>query len=111
LRYDGGKPVEERERIAADIAQLAELPEDVQERIRSEAGLANLSTAALMRTGSISAVGGAMVGTVHLAGFAAYTTVTSAIHATALVVGLTLPFGFYTFATSALAFLESVPRL
>jgi len=46
------KPIEERERIAADIAQrLAELPEDVRERIRSEAGLANLSAAALMRTG------------------------------------------------------------
>lgn len=102
------KPVEERERIATDIAQqLADLPADVQERIWSEAGLANLSAAALMRTGSIAAVGGAMVGTVSLAGFAAYTTVTSIIHATALVIGLTLPFGFYTFATSSLAFLAN----
>lgn len=102
------KPTEERERIAADIAKrLADLPGDVRERIRSEAGLAKLSTQALMRTGRIAVVGGAMVGTVYLAGFAAYTTVTSVIHATAHIVGLTLRFGFYTFATSALHFVSN----
>lgn len=102
------KPAEERERIAADIAQrLAALPEDVRERIRRETGLANLSADALLRTGSIAAVGGAMVGTVGLAGFAAYTSVTSFIAGAAGLVGLTLPFGAYTFATSALAFLSN----
>jgi hypothetical protein len=102
------KPAEERERIAADIAKrIADLPENVRERIRSEAGLANLSAQALIRTGRIAALGGAMVGTVYLAGFAAYTTVTSFIHAAAHIVGLTLRFGFYTFATSALHFVSN----
>ncbi len=102
------KPIAERERVAEDIARrLATLPEEVRERIRTEAGLANLSGEALMRTGSIAAVGGAMVGTVGLAGFAAYTSVTSFIAAAAGIVGLTLPFGVYTFATSALAFVSN----
>lgn len=102
------KPPAERERIASDIARrLADLPDDVRERIRREAGLANLSADALMRTGSIAAVGGAMIGTVGLAGFAAYTSVTSFIAAAAGLVGLTLPFGAYTFATSALAFVSN----
>ena len=102
------KPAAERERIASDIARrLADLPDDVRERIRHEAGLANLSVDALMRTGSIAAVGGAMIGTVGLAGFAAYTSVTSFIAAAAGLAGLTLPFGIYTFATSALAFVSN----
>ncbi|MEA2755850.1 MAG: hypothetical protein QOJ54_2139 [Aliidongia sp.] len=102
------KPIGERERIAEDIAQrLATLPEEVRERIRIEAGLANLSAEALMRTGSLAAVGGAMVGTVGLAGFAAYTSVTSFIAAAAGIIGLTLPFGVYTFATSTLAFVSN----
>jgi hypothetical protein len=48
-----------------------------------------------------------MIGTVGLAGFAAYTSVTSFIAAAAGLIGLTLPFGAYTFATSALAFLSN----
>lgn len=98
----------EKARIAEDIARrISELPPDLQERIRSEAGLASLSADAIMTTGSIAAVGGAMVGTVGLAGFAAYTTVTSSIATAAGLLGLTLPFGAYTFATSALAFLSN----
>jgi hypothetical protein len=102
------KPIAERERIAEDIARrLATLPEEVRERIRTEAGLASLSGEALIHTGSIAAVGGAMVGTVGLAGFAAYTSITSFISAAAGIIGLTLPFGVYTFATSMLAFVSN----
>src|SRR6185437_13861618 len=67
----------------------------------------SLSADALMQTGSLAALGGAMVGTVGLAGFAAYTTVTSFIAAVTGLVGLTLPFGAYMFAASALAFLSN----
>lgn len=102
------KPAKEQERIAGDIAQrLADLPENLQEQIRREAGLADLSTAALKRTGAIAAVGSALIGTVGVAGFAAYTTVTSVIAAAAGVVGLTLPFTVYLHATAALAFLSN----
>jgi hypothetical protein len=102
------KPPEEQERIAADLArQLAELPQDVRERIQREAGVTDLSADALKRTGAIAAVGGALVGTVGIAGFAAYTTVTSVIATAAGLVGLTLPFGVYIHATAALAFLSN----
>lgn len=99
------KPPEEQERIAADIAHaLSELPDHVRERIRTEAGLSDLSTAALKRTGAIAAVGGAMASTVGMAGFAAYTTLTSTIAAVAGLFGMTLPFAVYVKATSMLAF-------
>jgi len=102
------KPPEEQERIAADLArQLAELPPDVRERVQREAGVSDLSADALKRTGAIATVGGALVGTVGIAGFAAYTTVTSVIATAAGLVGLTLPFGVYVTATSALAFLSN----
>jgi hypothetical protein len=102
------KPVQERERIAGEIAQrLADLPEDMQERIRIDAGLADLSATALKRTGALAAVGSALIGTVGVAGFAAYTTVTSVIATAAGLVGLTLPFAVYLHATAALAFLSN----
>jgi hypothetical protein len=102
------KPLEEQERIAEEIAgRLAELPDDVRERIQREAGVAELSADALRRTGVIAAIGGALVGTVGIAGFAAYTTVTSIIATAAGFVGLTLPFAVYIHATAALAFLSN----
>jgi hypothetical protein len=102
------KPREEQERVAADIARLlADLPADLQERIRRQAGLADLSAAALKRTGAIAAVGAALVGSVGMAGFAAYTTITSVIASAAGLVGLTLPFAVYIHATAALALLSN----
>lgn len=99
------KTTEEQERIAAGILHtLADLPANVRERIRVEAGLAELSTGALRRTGAIAALGGAMVGTVGMAGFTAYTTLTSTIAAVAGLFGMHLPFLFYMKATSMLAF-------
>ena len=98
------KSAEEQERIATGILNtLAELPADVRERIRVEAGLAELSTGALRRTGAIAAVGGAMVGTVGMAGFAAYATLTSTIAAVAGLFGLHLSFAVYKSAVSLLA--------
>ncbi|MGC8475712.1 MAG: hypothetical protein ACP5NP_05095 [Acetobacteraceae bacterium] len=97
-------PPQEKERAASEMARLlAEMPEDVRQRIRAESRLANLSADALSQTGAIAAVGVALVGGVGLAGFAAYTSLTSFIAAAAGLVGVTLPFGFYMVATSALA--------
>lgn len=102
------KPPDEQERIAASIAKLLiDLPPEVQERIRQEAKLPDLSAAALRKTGAIAAVGGALIGTVGIAGFAAYTTLTSAIAASAGLFGVTLPFAVYLHATAAMAFLSN----
>ncbi len=102
------KTPEEQERIAADIAHLlAELPTDLQQRIRRQAGLSDLSAAAVKQTGKIAAIGGALVGTVGITGFAAYTTVTSVIASATGLVGLTLPFAVYIHATAALALLSN----
>ncbi len=99
------RPPEEQERIAADIARkLAELPDEVREQIRREAGVTDLSASALRRTGAIAAVGGAMAGAVGMAGFAAYTTLTSTIAAVAGLFGAHLSFAVYVKATSMLAF-------
>jgi len=98
----------EREAFALDLSnRLQALPDEVKERIRSQAGLADLSGHALMQTGAIAAVGGALAGTVSLAGFAAYTTLTSALAGMAGLFGLHLSFSTFIFATSTLAFLSN----
>jgi hypothetical protein len=98
----------EREAFAVELSKrLQALPDDVKERIRSQAGLADLSDRALMQTGVIAAVGGALAGTVSLAGFAAYTTLTSALVGMAGLFGLHLPFVTFIYATSTLAFLSN----
>ena len=98
------RPPDEQTRIADEIARkLAELPADIRERIRTEAGVTDLSATALKQTGAIAAVGGAMVGTVGVAGFAAYTTLTSTIATLAGLFGAHLTFAFYLKATSMLA--------
>ena len=98
------RPPDEQTRIADEIARkLAELPADIRERIRTEAGVTDLSGTALKQTGAIAAVGGAMVGTVGVAGFAAYMTLTSTIATLAGLFGAHLSFAFYLKATSMLA--------
>jgi hypothetical protein len=102
------KSLAEREAFAVELSKrLQELPDDVREQIRNQAGLADLSDRALMQTGAIAAVGGALAGTVSLAGFAAYTTLTSALAGMAGLFGLHLPFVTFIYATSTLAFLSN----
>ena len=102
------KSLAEREAFAVELSKrLQALPDDVKEQIRSQAGLADLSDRALMQTGAIAAVGGALAGTVSLAGFAAYTTLTSALAGMAGLFGLHLPFVTFIYATSTLAFLSN----
>jgi hypothetical protein len=97
-------PEAERLRLAEAFARdLSALPPEVQERVRAEARLANLSADAFRTGAAIGAAGGALVGTVGMAGFAAYTTLTSTVAGLAGLFGLTLPFAFYTTATSLLA--------
>jgi len=102
----------ERLELAEQIAgQLQALPPELQDRIRREAKLDDLSAGAFLRGGAVAAAGSALVGTVSLAGFAAYTTLTSTIAAIAGLFGLKLGFGFYVAATSMLATATSMTVL
>lgn len=100
----GDLTAEEQEQLAQQIlSTLQDLPEDLRTRIRSEANLPELSTAALGQAGAIAAAGGAMIGTVGLAGFSAYAGISSAIASAASLFGVHLGFAFYVKAASMLA--------
>ena len=95
----------ERAAFALDLSnRLDALPDDVKERIRRQAGIADFSSEALMRTGAIAAVGSVIAGSINVAGFAAYTTLTSTLAGMASLFGMHLSFHTFIFATSALAF-------
>jgi hypothetical protein len=102
------KSAAEKDRIARELASLlAGLPPEVQEKIRQQAGVSDLSHEALMRTGTIAGIGAALSGIVGFAGFSAYTALTSFVASTAGLIGVTLPFGVYTGLTSGLAMLTN----
>lgn len=79
---------------------LKELPEEKQLEMKRKLGMDELTTEAIriaiLTQGSVVVL--SII--VEVAGFSAYTMLTSAIAATMALVGVTLPFGFYTFATS-----------
>lgn len=98
------KSAEERRKIAEQLYEnLKDLPPDVQAKIRESTGIDRISIDAIMKSGSIAAIGTTLVGTVGFAGFAAYSSLSAFIAAAAGLAGMTLPFGVYTFAASALA--------
>lgn len=103
-----GLPIEERRRAAERILRSVEhLDPATQARIRDELEIDRLGIEALLRTGALATLGGVLSATVALGGFGAYAFLNSAIAAVAGLVGLTLPFGVYVFATSTLAFLSN----
>lgn len=84
---------------------LMELPNEKQQELKSKLEIDDLSTEAIRM--AILTQGSVVVLSiiVEVAGFEAYTTLTSAIAAAMALVGVTLPFGFYTFATSLFSIL------
>ena len=93
------------EKGAADFTEkiqdfLMQLPEEKQLELKRKLGMDELTTEtiriAVLTQGSVVVL--SII--VEVAGFGAYTMLTSAIAATMALVGVTLPFGFYTFATS-----------
>ena len=98
------KSPEEQEAIAARIATaLRDLPPEEQERIRAAAHLPDLTAETLRQTGRLASLGFGLSGMVSLAGFTAYTTLTSVVSMVAGAVGLHLSFGTYVMLTSGLA--------
>ncbi|AIQ56175.1 hypothetical protein [Paenibacillus borealis] len=81
------------------------LPTEQQEKIREKLNIDTLTNSTIKRV--IMTQGSAVLLTVivEVAGFAAYTTLTSLIAGTAGLIGLTLPFGVYMTATSVLSVL------
>lgn len=81
------------------------LPLEQQEKIKEKLNIDAVTNSTIKRV--IMTQGSAVLLTVivEIAGFAAYTTLTSLIAGTAGLIGLTLPFGFYMTATSVLSVL------
>jgi hypothetical protein len=94
----------EQEEIAGRIAAaLRDLPPEEQERICRAARLPDLTAETLRQTGRFAKLGVGLSATVGLAGFTAYTTLTSVVAAVTGLVGIHLSFGFYMMLTSSLA--------
>jgi hypothetical protein len=100
---------EEQQRIMAErIAVLAEgMSEQDRIALRASLGINDLSSETIRKVMLTSGFGTGFALLVSAGGFASYTVLTSAIAAVAGAVGVTLPFGFYIGATSALAALTS----
>jgi hypothetical protein len=101
----------ERAELEKTISQdLAKLSHEHREAIQRDMKLSTLSGESL--TMALLATGGPLAGMAALsaAGFGAYLALTTIIHAVATTaLGITLPFAFYTSATSALSMFTGPP--
>ena len=99
---------EEQDRTLDDILEeIIDLPQEQKEAFRSSLQIDEITRDSLRKA---ILAGGASVGLtsyVSVAGFGAYIFLTKTIATVAGFVGLTLPFGVYTSATSLLAVLSS----
>lgn len=94
----------EQDDFTAKIHQfIDELPAEKQTQLKDKLKIDDLTNESIrqvmMTQGSVIVL--SII--VEVAGFAAYTTLTTAIATTMAIVGVTLPFGVYTFATSLLS--------
>ena len=98
----------EKEKIAARILEsIDELDEQEKKRLLEELGVEKISNDQLVKmiaSGGFAAGAATVVGA---SGFAAYTALTAGIAAAFGLVGITLPFVFYIYATSLLAFIAN----
>jgi hypothetical protein len=98
------KSPSEQEEIAGRISlALRDLPPEEQERIRRAARLPDLTAETLRQTGRFASLGVGLSSLVGVAGFTAYTTLTSVVAAVTGLVGVHLSFGAYMALTSGLA--------
>ncbi|WP_431026929.1 hypothetical protein [Lysinibacillus sp. LZ02] len=84
---------------------IQSLPDEKQRQIKEKLKIDELTNKTIRQILLTQGSAIVMAIVVEVAGFAAFTTLTSAIAATAGFFGITLPFGAYIFATSALSFL------
>ncbi|MBP2315563.1 hypothetical protein [Azospirillum soli] len=98
----------EQRAMAERIAAVAEaMEEGDRAALRQTLGVDDLSADAVRKVMLTSGMSAGLATLVSVGGFASYTMLTSAIAAVAGAVGVTLPFGFYMTATSALAMITS----
>lgn len=94
------------ERLVEQIDDYIQaLPEEKQQKIKERLNIDDLTNKTLNQILLTQGTTVLITIIVEVAGFTAFTTLTSVIAATAGFFGLTLPFGAYVFATSALSIL------
>ena len=101
----GDLPEDEQEALVQNLVDSIRSMPSAQRRAVLEKLGTDQITAEIVRKAALSGtLGPAFVVAVEIAGFSAYTFATSALASIAGVVGLTLPFAFYTTLTSFVAF-------
>ncbi|HDR6310864.1 TPA: hypothetical protein QCU60_002760 [Bacillus cereus] len=97
---------DQEENFANQIEQFIEsLPTEQQEKIKDKLNIDAVTNATIKKLIATQGSAVLLAVIVEIAGFAAYTTLTSLIAGTASLIGLTLPFSAYITATSALSVL------
>ncbi|PGK32752.1 hypothetical protein CN907_26195 [Bacillus anthracis] len=97
---------DQEENFANQIEQFIEsLPIEQQEKIKDKLDIDAVTNATIKKLIATQGSAVLLAVIVEIAGFAAYTTLTSLIAGTASLIGLTLPFSAYITATSALSVL------
>ena len=96
-------PAEQAEMAARIATALRDLPPDEQRRIMQAAGLPDLTAATLMRVGGLASLGFGVSSLVSVAGFSAYTTLSSVMATVTGLVGVHLSFHTYMALTSLMA--------
>jgi hypothetical protein len=105
VRYGLPSLLLEKKILEAVVGELwKDLSDDQRRKVLAKAELDDDLSRMLGGASALGAAGiGALAATIHLNGFAFYTTMSSLIHATAGVVGITVPFTGYMAASSTAA--------
>ncbi|MCA0972266.1 hypothetical protein LCM20_16780 [Halobacillus litoralis] len=99
-----GFSIEDQTKFAQKVNEyILSLPKEKQEKIKEKLGVDQLTNEVVRKAIATSGTSIVFAIIVEVSGFAFYTTATSLIASFAGLLGLTLPFGFYTGLTSTIA--------
>lgn len=97
---------EQQDNFADQIESfINSLPNEQQKKIKEKLNIDSITNSTIKKVIATQGSAVLLAVIVEIAGFAAYTTLTSLIAGAASLIGLTLPFGVYMTATSALSIL------
>ena len=97
-------PQEEQDAAVQNLVEsIRAMPTDQRQAVLKELGATEVVAAVVRKAALAGTLGPAFVVAVNIAGFSAYTFATQVVASIVGVVGLTLPFGFYTTLTSFMA--------
>lgn len=101
----GDLPEDDQEALVQHLVDsIRSMPSAQRRAVLKKLGTDQITTEIVRKAALSGTLGPAFVVAVEIAGFSAYTFATSTLASIAGVVGLTLPFGFYTTLTSFMAF-------